>query len=45
MNDPVIKKINKCSKMMTSMIPESAVEDIHACEATQNDDMYNQPNF
>jgi hypothetical protein len=45
MNDPVIKEINKCSKMMTSMIPESAVEDIHACEATQDVGMYNQPKF
>ena len=45
MNDPVIKEINKCSKMMISMIPESAVEDIHACEATQDVGMYNQPKF
>ena len=45
MNDPIIKEINKCSKMMISMIPESAVEDIHACEATQDVGMYNQPKF
>ena len=43
MNDPIAKELKKCSDMMTDMIPESAVEDVHACEATQNAAMYNPP--
>jgi len=45
MNDPIAKELKKCSDMMTGMIPESAIEDVHACEATQDDGMYNPPTF
>ncbi len=43
MNDPIAKEVKKCSDMMIGMMPESAIEDIHACEATQDDGMYNSP--
>jgi len=44
-NDPIAKELKKCSDMMTGVIPDSVVEDIHACEATQDDGRYNSPKY
>lgn len=41
MNDPIAKELKKCSDMVIGMMPESSIEDVHACEATQDDGTYN----
>lgn len=43
MREPISKELQKCSKIMINMVPDSAGQEIHACDDIQSGDMAGPP--